>query len=68
MSWGASGTVVAQTSFNSMAGIRFRGTLQLKLRWSHVERLSSIFTPRSTAGFLQVFRVPPVLTLDLREL
>ena len=62
----AGGTVVVHVSLTTMTRVRFRlrAVTWLKLPWSHVRRvLSSLILP-SIAGFLQVLRFFPVVTLD----
>ena len=64
--WGTGGTVVVHVSFNTVTRVRsrLRAVIWLKLPWSHVRRVLSIFKQSSITGVLQVLRFPPVVTLD----
>ena len=63
---GAGGPMVVQVSLTTVTRIRFRlgAIIWLKLPLSHVRRVLFSLTLPSIAGFLRVFRFPPVVTLN----
>ena len=62
----AGGTVIVHMSFTTVTRVRFllHAVIWLKLPLSHVRRVLSSLSLPIIAGFLQVLRFPPVVTLD----